>query len=187
LTGLALLVLASLPFVLGMTGDWLVFVALVALVAAIVAGVGVLLVFDRLTAPFARILPDRLIASLAVLARDTRRLVLVPRSCLTAVGLSAINFVVMVFMVYVLAMGLGIAAGFGDLLVLVPPVILLSMLPISLAGWGVREGAMIVALGFVGVAQGEALALSLLFGVVNVLTALPGGVIWFVTGNRKSG
>ena len=120
-----------------------------------------------------------------VCLKERRRLVLVPRSCIIAVGLSAINFVVMVFMVYVLAMGLGITIGFGDLLVLVPPVILLSMLPISLAGWGVREGAMIVALGFVGVAQGNALALSFLFGVVNLLTALPGGVIWFVTGNRK--
>jgi len=65
-------------------------------------------------------------------------------------------------------------------------VILFSMVPITIAGWGVREGAMVVALGTVGVGREEALAISVLFGIASAIAALPGGLIWLATG-RSSG
>ncbi len=85
-----------------------------------------------------------------------------------------------------LAQGLWIAIGVVECLVLVPPVILLMLLPISLAGWGVREGAMIAALGFIDVPAGEALLLSIAFGLAVLITNLPGGVIWLLTHTRRS-
>jgi len=73
---------------------------------------------------------------------------------------------------------------FLDCFFLVPPVILAMTLPISIAGWGVREGAMIVTLGLVGVPQESALVLSILFGLGTMIAAFPGGIIWLFTRNR---
>jgi len=70
---------------------------------------------------------------------------------------------------------------FTSMMVLVPPVLLISMLPISVAGWGVREGAMVVALNLVGAPAHQSLALSICFGLCLVAISLPGGVLWFIS------
>ena len=85
-----------------------------------------------------------------------------------------------------LGRGLGIHVSLGHFLVLIPPVMLVSMVPVSIAGWGVREGAMVGALGFVSVGADEALALSVLFGLVVMVVGLPGGLIWFLTGKERA-
>lgn len=59
-----------------------------------------------------------------------------------------------------------------------PLVSLLSILPIALGGWGLREGLMVYFLAFVGVPDEQALALSLLAGFVVLLASLPGGLVW---------
>ena len=43
---------------------------------------------------------------------------------------------------------------------------------------------MVAAFGFIGVPEGDAFVLSLLFGLANVIVALPGGLIWLVGGYR---
>lgn len=93
-------------------------------------------------------------------------------------GLSVLNHVLTVIIALMLARMMGIPLGFLEALVLIPPVILLTVLPVSLAGWGIREGAMVVILAEVGVAAADALALSLAFGLVFALAGLPGGVVW---------
>lgn len=54
------------------------------------------------------------------------------------------------------------------------PVILLSMLPISIGGWGVRESSMIIGLGLVGVPADTALLVSIIIGLSFVIGSLPG-------------
>jgi hypothetical protein len=63
-------------------------------------------------------------------------------------------------------------------MMIVPPVTLLQLVPISLAGWGVREAALVVALGWFGVPAEAALAISVLVGLCLILVGLPGGLIW---------
>lgn len=63
-------------------------------------------------------------------------------------------------------------------LTLVPPVVLLTILPISLAGWGVREGAMVGFFLLVGADKTKVLALSLLSGLTMLASSLPGLVIY---------
>lgn len=77
--------------------------------------------------------------------------------------------------VLVLASGIGVSVQLFKLALLLPPVIFLAMMPFSLAGWGVREGAMVFALGYIGVPREEALALSVLTGIITAIVALPGG------------
>ena len=83
---------------------------------------------------------------------------------------------------FALARALGVAVDFLDCLVLVPPVILVSTLPISLAGWGVREGAMVAAFGLIGIAAYQALGVSVAFGLVAIVVGVPGGVVWLLGG-----
>ena len=69
---------------------------------------------------------------------------------------------------------------FVDCTVLVAAVSLIVAMPISVAGWGVREGALIVVLGTIGVPAGDAVASSLLAGVASLIVALPGGLLLLV-------
>jgi len=64
-------------------------------------------------------------------------------------------------------------------------VILVTTLPISIAGWGVREGAMVTAFALVGVPREGALVLSLMLGILGIVMMIPGGVLWLL--RRKSG
>ena len=73
----------------------------------------------------------------------------------------------------------------GMCLIMLPPILVTAVLPISFGGWGVREGAMIVGLGMVGVSSDGALALSVLFGVFNLILAIPGVILWMIV--RRKG
>jgi hypothetical protein len=68
-------------------------------------------------------------------------------------------------------------------LVLVPPVILLTILPISLAGWGVREGAMVGFFLLIGADETMVLTFSILYGLVALVASLPGLVVYLSQDN----
>jgi hypothetical protein len=75
---------------------------------------------------------------------------------------------------------------FGDALILAPPISLLSTVPISIAGWGVRESLAVVAFSYVNIAQSDGLLMSIVFGLVSFATGLPGGALWAsALGGRK--
>ena len=63
-------------------------------------------------------------------------------------------------------------------LFLVLPVALIAALPISIAGWGVREGAMVAAFAYAGLPQSDGLLISILFGVSYLMVGLLGGILW---------
>jgi uncharacterized protein (TIRG00374 family) len=73
---------------------------------------------------------------------------------------------------------------FAQVLFLMPPVLLVSTVPISIAGWGVRESTMVAAFASAGLMQSDGLMLSLLFGGASFLVGLVGGVVWLASGLR---
>ena len=87
--------------------------------------------------------------------------------------------------VWMLADGLHINAGLIDCLALVPLALLVTIIPISLGGWGLREGAFLVAFGLVGVTPGDAVALSIIFGITSIVASLPGGLIWLFDSDAR--
>jgi hypothetical protein len=182
---LVLVVLAAQPFFLPRVGEeaagWIAPVA-VFLFWVAVAGLALLMVLDRFPVSFHR---WRLIRGLAALAADTRRVFLAPGPASRIIGWAAAGHVNLALGVYFIALGLDLDVTLLDCLALVPPVILITTLPISIAGWGVREGAMVAAFSLVGVAADGALVLSLLFGLLVVVTSLPGGVVWLLSGDRN--
>lgn len=70
------------------------------------------------------------------------------------------------------------------LLFMVPPVILIATVPISIAGWGVREGSMIVAFAYAGLPQSDGLVVSVLIGATFFAIGTIGGLLW-VTGDMR--
>ena len=62
---------------------------------------------------------------------------------------------------------------------------LITTIPLTIGGWGVRENAMIIGFGLVGVSSDAALALSVLLGLVGLFTTLPGGLVWLFSGERR--
>ena len=118
---------------------------------------------------------------LRAFAADTRRVVL-SGTFPGLVVLSLAGHLTIATMVYVLASGLAGAPGpvlaLPEALALVPAVMLMTVFPVSVAGWGVREGGMVVMLSFAGVAPEVALAISLLFGLLMIAAALPGLAFW---------
>jgi uncharacterized membrane protein YbhN (UPF0104 family) len=67
---------------------------------------------------------------------------------------------------------------------LVLPVILIAVVPISIAGWGVREGAMVAAFGYAGLPPSDGLLVSLLFGAGYLVVGALGGLVWTFTTDR---
>jgi hypothetical protein len=59
-----------------------------------------------------------------------------------------------------------------DCLLIVPPTLLISSVPISLGGWGVREGALAAGFVLVGATSEAGVATSVLFGLTGPLIGL---------------
>jgi uncharacterized protein (TIRG00374 family) len=183
---LALLVLMTLPMAARLIDDAAIVVGLAILTAVVLSGLVFLLVLERATSAITRLLPQRLRDAVILLARDARTVLLAPRIAAATIVVSIANHLVAVLTFMALARGLGIDAEFATFVVLIPPVVLAALVPLSFAGWGVREGAMVAMLGAVGIPAGEALALSVGFGLLALAAALPGGLVWLVTGNRAT-
>ena len=83
-----------------------------------------------------------------------------------------------IFMFWVLAHSLGERPDAVAFWVVWPVVSLFLALPISLAGWGLREGLLVLYMGALHMGHDQALALSLLSGATVLLTSLPGAVLW---------
>ena len=73
---------------------------------------------------------------------------------------------------------------FEQVLMLLPPVLVISAIPVSIAGWGVRESSMIVAFAFAGLAESDGLTLSVLFGAACFVAGLIGGMVWIFSITR---
>jgi uncharacterized protein (TIRG00374 family) len=107
-----------------------------------------------------------------------------PRFLLSAFLFSLCGQFAAIGAIFILARGSGMQVALLDCILIMPPVMLISALPISVAGWGVREGAMVIAFGLLGVPHEPALILSIQFAVVGYLAAAPGAIAWYLEADR---
>src|ERR1700752_3831459 len=75
---------------------------------------------------------------------------------------------------------------FGQIFQLVPPVMLIPMVPISIAGWGVREASMGLAFGYAGLMANEGVNISLLYGAVSFIVGAIGGLVWILSAEKAA-
>ena len=78
--------------------------------------------------------------------------------------------------VYILSLGMGYEGSAITFVALLPILTLISSLPISFGGWGVREGVFVYGLGLIGFPMESAFLLSLQVGLVTLIAPLLLGV-----------
>jgi hypothetical protein len=79
---------------------------------------------------------------------------------------------------------LGLPYGAMTYFAIVPLALVLSIVPVSIAGWGVREGAMVGLFSLIGADKTAVLMMSLLYGIMLIIVSLPGLVV-FLQGRRR--
>lgn len=73
-----------------------------------------------------------------------------------------------------------------QLVLLIPPVMLIITLPISIAGWGLRETTLGVAFAYAGLSSAEGINVSLVFGAVTFIVGCLGGLVWIASAEKAS-
>ena len=81
------------------------------------------------------------------------------------------------------AWAIGFQLSFLVALVLVPMILFAMLLPLTISGWGLREGVAVALFPLVGATATEGLVASVTFGLICLFAALPGLV--FTRSNRK--
>ena len=134
-----------------------------------------LLLLDQLPRPLLR---HRLVAPLVELSRNSRRLFTRPKSSGAVLALSLCGIGLGILAFKVVGSSVGARLSLASWVMIMPPVPLIQLLPVSLAGWGVREVVLVVALASFGIPAEAALATSVLAGLCLAAVGLPGGLIW---------
>ena len=81
--------------------------------------------------------------------------------------------------VWILALNLGLNINYTVVLAFLPLISLAQLVPISIAGWGVREGTLVSLFALMGLDPSISLVVSLIWGGSIVLAAIFSGLIWF--------
>lgn len=179
---LAIIVIACLPWTLALVQDPLARAIMLLIGAGAVAGAGVFIMIGRLRwSLLERLAPTR---HLVEISRAAWR---VCRSWTSASIVFALSFAIHMMTItsaWCIAQSVDATASFALLLFLIPPVILIATVPISIAGWGLREGSMIVAFTYAGLAASDGLIVSVLIGLTAFAIGSIGGVIWILSDAR---
>jgi hypothetical protein len=115
--------------------------------AALAAGAG-FLILGRLPWPWLEALVGD--TSSSRLLGDRQRLIFSRERGPKLAALSLLVHVLTVVIAWCVVRSIAAPVLFGQVFQLVPPVMLITMLPISIAGWGVRETTMGLAFGYAG-------------------------------------
>jgi len=100
--------------------------------------------------------------------------------------LSLLVHVLTVVIAWCVVQSISAPVAFGQIFQLLPPVMLITMLPISIAGWGVREATMGLAFGYAGLMASEGVNISLLFGAVTFIVGAFGGLVWVFSAEKAA-
>jgi glycosyltransferase 2 family protein len=179
---LALIVIACLPFTFSLIHDP------IARAVPLVIGVGVItgtLVFVLIGRHFRQLFDRwRLTRHLAAASRIGAALCSSHRDAAIVFACSVAIHLITAAAAWCCAKAIASPVSFAQILFLLPPVLLIATLPVSIAGWGVRESSFMFAFAHAGLAQSDGLAISILFGAASFIVGLVGGIIWIAYGLR---
>ena len=126
-----------------------------------------------------------IIGKFLTVANDFRILLMPSRPAAVAWLAAFTQHLMRIGILAALAAGLKLDIPILTLFAFTPAALLITMLPISLGGWGVRELAFVYFLGTAGVSSEAAVSLSIVFGLLRVVVGAIGGVTWsFINDNH---
>jgi uncharacterized protein (TIRG00374 family) len=180
MSALLLLVLAGLPFLASRLQS--AAPLLLAGLIVIGGGVGVIVLFNthRFPETLKRL---RHWSFVEKLAETMRMLLREPLHLSAALALSLGIHASALYTTAIVSDALGANLSMLDALLIVPTVLVVSSLPVSIGGWGVREAGLAGGFTLLGLPPSVAVATSVLFGVVNIAGGVVGGVVYAVMGS----
>ena len=110
-----------------------------------------------------------------------------PATLRQSLGISFANQFLGCAGVWIVALSLGVHISPLYFLIFVPLITLISMIPISLNGMGLREYSFMSLFGAIGVADESCIALGLLYSLMIILSSLPGGVVYILFRGKTDG
>jgi len=134
-------------------------------------------VLATMFAPAARLLPEAAARHFAAAQGQARQLFGSAGAMAAILATVAAGQLAFAGAAVAFANGMGASLAMADALVLAPIVVLLSSIPLSLGGWGVREVSMVVLFPAAGVPGPVALSVSLAIGLVTLAVSLPGAAL----------
>jgi uncharacterized membrane protein YbhN (UPF0104 family) len=178
---LAIVVVIGLPWSLDLIRNPVGQIALLLIGFGSIAGALVFLALGSVRWPWVqRWAPTRHLTQMAVTARQ------ILFSFRIGGGLTVLSLVVHAItaaVAWCAARSVAAPVEFGHALLLVPPVMLIATVPISIAGWGVRESTLVLAFSYAGLAESDGLIVSVLLGATGFFVGLIGGLVWLM--NRE--
>ncbi len=128
----------------------------------------------RQTSFFGRLISD--------LASNLRTVWLSPKLLFFCIIIGLLGYCFLTISFHLVCYAFSIDFTFINALSIIPLVFFLLAIPISIAGWGVREGSLILLMKNVGVPFLDAAAASLTFGFLFLISTTPGLVLWVKKG-----
>ena len=119
-------------------------------------------------------------------AHTAYRIFVSPRAGAWVLALSLIIQLLTITGAWLAAKSVAAPFAFSDAVLLIPPVLLIATIPISIAGWGLREGAMVMAFSYSGLPQADGLLVSALFGIAMFAVGALGGLLWLAGKRRET-
>ncbi len=182
LIALAIIVVASLPWSYRLINDTHGRAALLLVDLAALAGGAGFLVLSRLPWPLlTRWRPTHHLHACSAIAN---RVIFSRKHGPMLATLSLTVHVLTAVVAWCAARSIAAPVSFGQVFELVPPVILIMTLPISIAGWGVREASLGLAFGYAGLAANEGVNVSLIYGAVVFIVGALGGLVWIFSAEK---
>jgi uncharacterized membrane protein YbhN (UPF0104 family) len=132
-------------------------------------------------------LRDRVGAALRAGRADARSGVFTRGAWPTLLLLSVVALAGYLALFVVAARAAGSAAPLGELLPLLVLGLLAMALPLNVGGWGPREGVTAVAFAAAGLGAAQGLATAVVYGVLSLISCLPGAVILLLSATRAGG
>ena len=184
LIALAIVIVASLPWSSHLIADAYGRSALTLLDLAALAGGGGFLIIGILPWPWLKKWwATHHIHACSVIAN---RVIFSARNEPAIVILSFLIHILAVVIAWCVEQSIAAPVGFEQTFLLIPPVMLITMLPISIAGWGVREATMGLAFGYAGLVTNEGVNISLLLGAVYFIAGAIGGLVWIFSAEKAA-
>ena len=151
------------------------------LVAAGAGGFALFLALDLLPQSLRR---WKVVTEFLNMSRQARRVFQEPLQMMRIGITTVVGQMIALSSLYVLALALNVEVSYAMTMAVLPITTLIATVPITIAGWGLREGVMVMALSYAAVPEAQALALSVMYGLALLAAGLPGGAIWLLSRQR---
>jgi uncharacterized membrane protein YbhN (UPF0104 family) len=172
--GMLAIALSSAPALLDATKDDGLRYAVLAALAAGGLGCLAFLILGRISLAAPK---HRALARIVELATASRYLLQRPRLAAGAVAFAFVITAINIVCAWAVGKCISTELSLSDAFAAAPMAFLITMIPVSIAGWGLREGAFVVLFGVMGVPDVVSLTVSVTLGVAFLLAYLPAPVL----------